>query len=150
MPLDSDAATASTDGATASIDPTPCMSSDMATAAIYGSSGGPPSPYGSSGGGQSLPGQGSGIPALLGFDVSQAHTYDPNEEARLRKVIDTVGRKCFEARIQDLTAACVESQRQTMTETQHSRMDAVETAIAAWKALDSRKDSAQDDVWGLH
>lgn len=49
----------------------------------------------------------SGLEGLLSFDLSEAHTYDPNEEMRLMRVIDTVGRRHFESRICDLSAACL-------------------------------------------
>lgn len=44
-------------------------------------------------------------PALLeltGFDVSISSCYDPNEELRLRHVIDAIGTKLFESKIRQL------------------------------------------------
>ena len=38
---------------------------------------------------------------LLCFDVANAHCYDPNEEARLRKVIDALGTSKFNDKIHD-------------------------------------------------
>ena len=42
---------------------------------------------------------------LLCFDVANAHCYDPNEEARLRKVIDALGTSKFNDKIHDLGEA---------------------------------------------
>ena len=42
------------------------------------------------------------LAALHNFDVKQAHCYDPNEECRLRRIIDTVGAQKFEMRIRSL------------------------------------------------
>ena len=49
--------------------------------------------------------------ALLSFDVRRAHCYDPNEEWRLRQVIDSIGARQFEASINRLSRACIEDQR---------------------------------------
>lgn len=51
----------------------------------------------------------SSLAALRAFEVAQAHCYDPNEEARLRGIIDTVGARAFEARIQHLSRVCTEA-----------------------------------------
>merc|ERR1711879_509660 len=42
---------------------------------------------------------------LQSFDVDRAHCYDPNEEAKLRRIINAVGKERFEARIRTLAAA---------------------------------------------
>lgn len=39
------------------------------------------------------------------FDVQNAHCYDPNEENRLRQVIDIVGEEQFNNRIRSLASA---------------------------------------------
>jgi len=44
---------------------------------------------------------------LLQFATRKAHCYDPNEEARLRRIIDTVGAQKFETCIQRLTRLCI-------------------------------------------
>ena len=46
--------------------------------------------------------------ALKTFSLHQAHCYDPNEESRLREIIDTVGAPEFERRIQDLSHMCMD------------------------------------------
>jgi hypothetical protein len=48
---------------------------------------------------------------LVNFDVEKAHCYDPNEEARLRKVIDAVGTEMFNGKIRELSAALVKQDK---------------------------------------
>jgi hypothetical protein len=45
---------------------------------------------------------------LTTFDVMNAHCYDPNEEAKLRRVIRAVGTDQFNKRIHALASACLE------------------------------------------
>ena len=40
------------------------------------------------------------------FDVGDARCYDPNEEARIRRVIDAVGVDSFNTRIRNLATKC--------------------------------------------
>jgi hypothetical protein len=43
---------------------------------------------------------------LLAFDVDEAHCYDPNEESKLRMVIEAVGSERFNRNVRDLASAC--------------------------------------------
>jgi len=43
---------------------------------------------------------------LTKFDVNHAHCYDPNEEAKLRRVIDAVGEEQFNDRVRALAKKC--------------------------------------------
>eukprot|EP00746_Dinoflagellata_sp_MGD_P113352 gnl/MRDRNA2_/MRDRNA2_502312_c0_seq1.p1 gnl/MRDRNA2_/MRDRNA2_502312_c0~~gnl/MRDRNA2_/MRDRNA2_502312_c0_seq1.p1 ORF type:complete len:114 (+),score=21.81 gnl/MRDRNA2_/MRDRNA2_502312_c0_seq1:166-507(+) len=43
---------------------------------------------------------------LLNFHVDKAHCYDPNEEAKLRHVVDAAGKAHFNARIRAFAASC--------------------------------------------
>merc|ERR1711920_644452 len=45
------------------------------------------------------------IQALKTFDIDKAHCYDPNEEARLRTVIESIGIDRFNERIRALAVA---------------------------------------------
>mmetsp|Transcript_12874 Transcript_12874/g.22683 ORF Transcript_12874/g.22683 Transcript_12874/m.22683 type:complete len:143 (-) Transcript_12874:131-559(-) len=44
--------------------------------------------------------------ALSKFDVADAHCYDPNEEAKLRRVITAVGEDQFNDRVRALARKC--------------------------------------------
>ena len=44
--------------------------------------------------------------ALTKFDVANAHCYDPNEEAKLRRVITAVGTEQFNQRVRTLAKKC--------------------------------------------
>ncbi len=43
---------------------------------------------------------------LLNFDVDDAHCYDPNEESKLRMVIEAVSSERFNRNVRELAAAC--------------------------------------------
>ena len=47
-----------------------------------------------------------GLDDLVAFDVASAHCYDPNEEARLRSIINVSSEYVFNSRIQKLAGAC--------------------------------------------
>lgn len=51
--------------------------------------------------------------ALLHFQVARAHCYDPNEEAKLRGIIDALGRGHFDVRVQKLARALQVRERRT-------------------------------------
>ena len=43
---------------------------------------------------------------LLAFDVNDSQCFDPNEESKLKMVIDAVGRDRFNGNVRELAAAC--------------------------------------------
>lgn len=52
-----------------------------------------------------------GLDDLVSFDVSRAHCYDPNEEARLRSIINVSSEVVFNSRIRKLAEACRSAQQ---------------------------------------
>lgn len=44
----------------------------------------------------------AGLEGLLKFDLSFAHCYNPNDEAKIRKVIDAVGTDLFVTKIRNV------------------------------------------------
>jgi hypothetical protein len=46
---------------------------------------------------------------LLLFEVENSHCYDPNEEAKLREIINTNGEHQFNSRIRDLASQSMQS-----------------------------------------
>lgn len=58
------------------------------------------------------PGSVDSIRQLTDFCVDEAHCYDPNEERRLKHVIEGLGKGRFNQRVRELGAACLEAQHQ--------------------------------------
>merc|ERR1711920_855508 len=62
----------------------------------------------------SLEDQGDGerlMRKLLHFNYKNAHCYDPNEEARLKKTIETIGGENFNSRVRELAERLLSTKR---------------------------------------
>lgn len=68
------------------------------------------------------------VQRLLHFDVSNARCYDPNDEARLRAVIEAVGHSDFNAKVRSLAAAACQQPSRSLPAKSISRSSISEQA----------------------
>ena len=83
---------------------------------------------------------------LLCFDVANAHCYDPNEEARLRKVIDALGTSKFNDKIHDLGEALKGRRRKQSLLSKVLALKVSQQKLAAGKKNGSTASMSESDT----